>query len=92
MNTRVPIGLLLLSLASTGPALAEDAWSVAESAAVSEWKNGEGRNYGKSMEKALVKPATNMAVCLEGRMKGWKTLPPPHGGFWAKLDLNLKAK
>jgi len=40
----------------------------------------------------MVKPATNLAVCLEGKMKGWKTIPPPQGGFWAKLDLKLKAK
>jgi len=128
MSARILVGLLLI-LTSPGLALAEDAWSVAESAAIAEWKNGEGRSYGKAMERAfpkdhgatlstcasetpnpdlskftlllridaqgvvesaMVKPATNLAVCLEGKIKGWKTLPPPHGGFWAKLDLKLK--
>jgi hypothetical protein len=41
---------------------------------------------------AMVKPATNLAVCLEGKMKGWKSIPPPHAGFWAKLDVKLKSK
>lgn len=129
MSLRVLVGLLLLG-ASSGLVLAEEAWSTAESAAVSEWKNGEGKGYGKALEKAfpkdhgatlsacaselpkpdfskftvllrldaqgvveaaLVNPATNMAVCLQDKMKGWKTLPPLHGGFWAKLALKLKA-
>jgi hypothetical protein len=128
MSARGLVGLLVL-IAASGLTLAEDAWSVAESAAISEWKSSEGRTYGKALEKvfpkdhgatlsacanetpnpdlskftlllridaqgvvesAMVKPATNLAACLEGKIKGWKTLPPPHGGFWAKLDVKLR--
>ena len=54
MSLRVLVGLLLLG-ASSGLVLAEEAWSTAESAAVSEWKNGEGKGYGKALEKAFPK-------------------------------------
>jgi hypothetical protein len=43
------------------------------------------------VESAMVNPAPNVAVCLQGKIKGWKAVPPPHGGFWAKLDVKLKA-
>ena len=111
-------------------ASAEESWSGAEAAAISEWGNSEGKSYGRSLEKsfskdhsatigvcakeaqkpdlskvtlllridaagvvesAMVKPATNVAVCLQGKIKGWKAIPPPHGGFWAKLEVKLKA-
>jgi hypothetical protein len=113
------------------PAHAEESWSGAEATAISEWKNTEGKNYGRSLEKAfskdhsatigvcaneaqkpdlstftlllridaagvvetaMVKPATNVAVCLQGKIKGWKAIPPPHGGYWAKLDVKMKSE
>jgi hypothetical protein len=124
-------GVLLLSLASPIPAVAEDPWSTAEAAAISEWKNAEGKNYGKTLEatfvkehgatltvcaketenpdlsnftvllsidshgvveQVMVKPETNIAICLKGKLTGWKTTPPPHENFWAKLGLKLKSK
>jgi hypothetical protein len=124
-------GLFCLALTSPGLVAADESWSTAEAAAVSEWKSSEGKSYGRSLEKAfakdhsatigvcanelqqpdlskftlllridaagvveraMVNPATNVAACLEGKMKGWKTLPPPHGGFWAKLGVKLGAK
>ena len=50
-----------------------------------------GADAAGVVESAMVKPATNVAVCLQGKIKGWKVVPPPHGGFWAKLDVKLKA-
>jgi hypothetical protein len=126
-------GASLLSLALTSDVVtgADERWSTAETAAISEWKTSEGKSYGKALEQAfskdhsatigacaketekpdlsnftlllrldasgvvesaMVKPATNLSVCLEGKMKGWKSIPPPHAGFWAKLEVKLKSK
>lgn len=42
------------------------------------------------VEEVLVKPRTNLASCVQGKVAGWKVLAPPHAGFWVKLAVNLK--
>jgi hypothetical protein len=44
------------------------------------------------VEQALVKPSTNLATCVQGKMTGWKTAVPPRAGFWVKVGVNLKRK
>ncbi len=45
---------------------------------------------GGAVEEALVKPETNVSVCLRARLAGWKVPQPPSGGFWVKIGVNLK--
>jgi hypothetical protein len=45
-----------------------------------------------TVDQALVKPATNLAACVQSRMTGWKVSPPPRDGFWVKVGVNLKRK
>ena len=131
MRASTCLSVVFLSLASLIPAVAAESWSAAETAAVSEWKNDDGRSYGKTLERAfskekagavsecakdldkpdltnftvllrigadgvanevLVKPESNLAVCVKGKLEGWKTPPPPHADFWAKLEVKLKAR
>ena len=128
-STCLPVAFL--SFASLISAVAAESWSTAEAAAVSEWKDDEGKSYGKSLERAfskekggavsqcakdldkpdltnftvllriggdgvanevLVKPESNLAVCVKAKLEGWNTPPPPHANFWAKLEVKLKAR
>ena len=45
-----------------------------------------------AVDQALAKPATNLATCVQARMTGWKVSPPPRGGFWVKVGVNLKRR
>ena len=44
------------------------------------------------VDQAFVKPSTNLAVCVQQKMEGWKTSVPPRAGFWVKVGVNLKRK
>jgi len=44
------------------------------------------------VDQALVKPSTNVAVCVQKSMVGWKTPPPPHAGFWLDIGVRLARK
>ncbi len=44
------------------------------------------------VDQALVKPATNLATCVQAKMTGWKGSPPPRAGFWVRVGVNLKRK
>jgi hypothetical protein len=44
------------------------------------------------VDQALVKPVTNLATCVQGKMVGWKATVPPHPGFWVNVSVNLKRK
>ena len=44
------------------------------------------------VDQALVKPGTNLAACVQGKMPGWRVSVPPHAGFWVKVSVNLKRK
>jgi hypothetical protein len=43
-----------------------------------------------AVQQALVKPSTNVAVCLRGKVKGWKVGVPPTAGTWVKLRIRRK--
>ena len=45
-----------------------------------------------AVDQALVKPVTNLATCVQGKLAGWKTSVPPHPGFWVEVAVNLKRK
>ncbi len=47
--------------------------------------NGTG-----GMEQALAKPSTNLAVCLQRKLKGWRVRVPPTAGTWVKLRIRRK--
>ncbi len=42
------------------------------------------------VERALVKPSTNVATCLQGKVNGWKVRVPPRAGTWVKLRIRRK--
>ena len=44
------------------------------------------------VEEALVKPGTNLAVCLQGKLKGWKLEAPPQADHWVGVEVQLKKK
>ena len=44
------------------------------------------------VDQAFEEPATALATCVREKMSGWKVSTPPHAGFWAKVDVNLKPK
>ena len=44
------------------------------------------------VEEALVKPSTNLAACLQGKLKGWKVSAPPLADSWVSVHVKLKAK
>ena len=44
------------------------------------------------VEQALVKPSTNLAVCLQGKLKGWKVPAPPQADSWVGIQVDLKRK
>ena len=42
------------------------------------------------VEEALVKPETNISVCVRTRLAGWKAPLPPSPGLWVRIGVNLK--
>ena len=44
------------------------------------------------VEEALVKPSTNLAACLQGKLKAWKVSAPPEADSWVSVHVKLKAK
>jgi hypothetical protein len=44
------------------------------------------------VERALVKPPTNLAECVRSAMAGWKTGRPPQPGTWVKIAVTLKKR
>src|SRR5262245_25248533 len=42
--------------------------------------------------EVLVKPESNLALCVKAALEGWATPLPPHADFWAKLEVKLKAR
>ena len=44
------------------------------------------------VDQVGIKPTTNLATCMQGKLPGWKTTPPPKAGFWVKVSVNLKPK
>jgi len=44
------------------------------------------------VEEALVKPSTNLAACLQGKLKAWKLSAPPHADSWVSVNVRLKTK
>ena len=44
------------------------------------------------VDQALVKPATNLATCVQGKVVRWRTPAPPRAGFWVNVAVSLKRK
>lgn len=44
------------------------------------------------VEEALVKPRTNLAACLQGKLMAWKVSAPPQAGSWVSVHVKLKRK
>lgn len=44
------------------------------------------------VQEALVKPRTNLAVCLQGKLRGWKVAAPPQADSWVSVQVNLKPR
>jgi hypothetical protein len=44
------------------------------------------------VQEALVKPETNLARCVQGKMVSWRTAEPPETVSWVKVQVNLKKK
>ncbi len=44
------------------------------------------------VERALVRPATNVSDCVQRKLAGWKATVPPHAGFWVRVGVKLKRK
>ncbi len=44
------------------------------------------------VEETLVKPGTNLAVCLQGRLKAWKLGTPPRADLWVSIEVKLQRK
>ena len=44
------------------------------------------------VEEALVKPSTNLAVCLQGKLKAWKVGTPPQPDQWVNVRVKLQSK
>ena len=44
------------------------------------------------VEEALVKPSTNLAACLQGKLGGWKLGAPPRADQWVSVEVTLKRK
>ncbi len=42
------------------------------------------------LQRALVQPSTNVAVCLQGKVHGWKVGLPPKAGTWVNLRIRRK--
>ena len=44
------------------------------------------------VEEALVKPSTNLAACLQGKLGAWKVGAPPHADLWVGVHVKLQSK
>ena len=44
------------------------------------------------VEEALVKPSTNLAACLQSKLRAWKVGAPPHADQWVSVDVKLQRK
>jgi hypothetical protein len=44
------------------------------------------------VEEALVKPSTNLAACLQTKLRAWKVHAPPLANSWVRVHVKLKAK
>jgi hypothetical protein len=44
------------------------------------------------VEEALVKPSTNLAECLQGKLKAWRVGAPPHADQWVGVQVKLQSK
>ena len=44
------------------------------------------------VEEALVKPSTNLAACLQGKLKTWEIGVPPQADSWVSVHVKLKSK
>jgi hypothetical protein len=44
------------------------------------------------VEEALVKPSTNLAACLQGKLRAWKVSAPPQANSWVSVHVKLKTK
>jgi hypothetical protein len=44
------------------------------------------------VEQALVKPSTNLAACVQGKLKGWKAGVPPKADVWVSVYVRLQRK
>jgi hypothetical protein len=44
------------------------------------------------VEEALVKPSTNVAACLRGKLGVWKVGAPPHADLWVGVHVKLQSK
>jgi hypothetical protein len=44
------------------------------------------------VQDVLVKPETNLAVCVGRVLKGWKVEPPPRPDAWVKVEVVLKKR
>jgi len=44
------------------------------------------------VEEALVKPSTNLAGCLQGKLRAWKVGAPPHADQWVSVHVKLQSK
>lgn len=45
-----------------------------------------------NVDQVWVKPTTNLATCVQGKLVGWKTTKPSKGGTWVKVAVVLKPK
>ncbi len=44
------------------------------------------------VEEALVRPSTNLAACLRGKLEAWKLGAPPRPDQWVSVEVKLKRK
>jgi hypothetical protein len=44
------------------------------------------------VEEALVKPSTNLAACLQGKLKAGRIGAPPQADSWVSVQVKLKSK
>lgn len=44
------------------------------------------------VDEALVKPSTNLAECLQGKLKNWKIAAPPQANSWVGVHVKLKSR
>jgi hypothetical protein len=49
-------------------------------------------NAAGRVEQALVKPNTNLAACLQGKLRAWKVAAPPHADQWVSVHVKLQSK
>jgi hypothetical protein len=44
------------------------------------------------VEQAFVKPSTNLAACVQSKVKGWQAGVPPKGDAWVSVHVKLQRK